>query len=320
MNQITKALNGLELTVIERDDDDFCLSAEQAAQALGYADTAGFHRLMKRNAKLIAPFKGVVKLTTPGGMQDVTVIAEQGLYLLAMKAGTEKAEGFQLEFSGLLKEIRKGRYSPAPILTRDDKIDLILGHLTERSDAVKALAAGAQAAADEALALTADHSARIAAMEHERVERLQVNEILGQIKDLGEKAVKVRKAMSWSRFYRDCQRHAGVASLKTADKISLAHAELALEKARDLAGIPTVGTNDQWNRSLKEIALRHPPTYGLLSAARLVSVGDIDCVVSFENKDIAAAVFGNPKRVQLIEGALEYTFGRPLRLQNGEAV
>jgi prophage antirepressor-like protein len=322
MNQINMDFNGLSLALIETDDGDFCLSADQAAQALGYADTAGFHRLMKRNAKLITAHKGVVKLTTPGGMQDVTVISEQGLYLLAMKSNTAPAEEFQLRLSQVVKEIRKGKFSVAAIPQSESEklaatVNQLAGMLGGSLLEVKALAAATDEKVERLAAAESDHEHRISAVEQERADRLKVNEILGEIKTLGERTVKIRATMSWSRFYRECQRAAGVSSLKAVDRVSLHSAELAYERARELADAPSKSANEKWEQLLSATAERHAPTFMVLSRCHFGSIDHTagTCTVIFPTTELAMAVSANLKQVAFIESGLSSVFGEPLRLR-----
>lgn len=47
------------------------LTADELARCLGYASSANLLRLADRHAAEIGALKGVVRLTTPGGAQDV---------------------------------------------------------------------------------------------------------------------------------------------------------------------------------------------------------------------------------------------------------
>lgn len=65
--------------------------------------------------------KGVVKLTTPGGLQEMWVVSEPGLYKIMLRARTPKAEAFtRFVTHEVLPSIRKyGFYDPNHI--RDGK-------------------------------------------------------------------------------------------------------------------------------------------------------------------------------------------------------
>ena len=215
MEAINRSFNGLDLSIIETDDGDFCLSADQAAKVLGYADTNGFLRLMKRNANLITPFKGVVKLTTPGGMQDVTVIAEQGLYLLAMKSGTDTAKDFQVKFSALLKEIRKGRYG----LPATGPSNELAQFMMASTQVVQALGTGvieAKADASNALRLAQEAKDEAGAILPAAMDAMQTERDL--VSDLRRDLIKVTEKLvdeALSRGFFGGNRRAAFQSINT---------------------------------------------------------------------------------------------------------
>lgn len=82
--------------------------ANDVAAVLGYADpaTTVYRKVKDKN-------KGVAKMTTPGGMQSVTVLEEAGIYQLIFSSKLESAERFQdWVFEEVLPSIRKtGSYS-----------------------------------------------------------------------------------------------------------------------------------------------------------------------------------------------------------------
>ena len=54
------------------------------AMALNY-DRGNMTRLLKRNAELFEPYKGLVQMTTPGGIQELVCLSEEGVVGLLMK-------------------------------------------------------------------------------------------------------------------------------------------------------------------------------------------------------------------------------------------
>ena len=54
------------------------------AAALNY-DRGNMTRLLKRNAELFEPYKGLVQMTTPGGIQELVCLSEEGVVGLLMK-------------------------------------------------------------------------------------------------------------------------------------------------------------------------------------------------------------------------------------------
>lgn len=72
------------------------LTASEVGQALEYADDKAIHRIFNRHADEFTPqMTGVVKVTTPGGMQDMRVFSLRGAHLIGMFARTSKAKEFR---------------------------------------------------------------------------------------------------------------------------------------------------------------------------------------------------------------------------------
>ncbi len=72
------------------------LTASEVGQALSYADDKAVQRIYTRHAdEFTEKMTGVVKLTTPRGMQDSRVFSLRGAHLIAMFARTPKAKEFR---------------------------------------------------------------------------------------------------------------------------------------------------------------------------------------------------------------------------------
>ncbi|MGI1294018.1 P22AR C-terminal domain-containing protein [Enterobacter kobei] len=72
------------------------LTAGEVGQALGYADDKAVQRIYSRHAdEFTEKMTGVVKVTTPGGMQESRVFSLRGAHLIAMFARTPKAKEFR---------------------------------------------------------------------------------------------------------------------------------------------------------------------------------------------------------------------------------
>ncbi|HFV9291441.1 TPA: Bro-N domain-containing protein [Serratia fonticola] len=72
------------------------LTASEIGQALEYADDKAIHRLYRKHAdEFTNNMTGVVKVTTPGGMQDVRMFSLRGSHLIGMFARTSKAKEFR---------------------------------------------------------------------------------------------------------------------------------------------------------------------------------------------------------------------------------
>lgn len=74
-------------------DKKHYMTGEDLGKCLGYADPLGqINRIYGRHKDELEQHTGVVKLTTPGGKQDVRVYSQKGCYLVAMFAKTKKAK------------------------------------------------------------------------------------------------------------------------------------------------------------------------------------------------------------------------------------
>ncbi|MGR6034473.1 MAG: BRO-N domain-containing protein [Candidatus Nitrosoglobus sp.] len=72
------------------------LTAVEIGTALGYSDDKSIHRIYARNAaEFTVSMTGVVKLTTPGGKQEVRIFSLRGAYLIGMFARTKLAAEFR---------------------------------------------------------------------------------------------------------------------------------------------------------------------------------------------------------------------------------
>lgn len=72
------------------------LTASEIGHALEYADDKAVQRIYSRHSdEFTEKMTGVVKLTTPGGMQDSRVFSLRGAHLIAMFARTAKAKEFR---------------------------------------------------------------------------------------------------------------------------------------------------------------------------------------------------------------------------------
>lgn len=91
------------------------LTASEVGQALEYADDKAIHRIFNRHAdEFTSQMTGVVKVTTPGGMQDMRVFSLRGAHLIGMFARTPKAKEFRRWVLDVLdREVANGSVSPA---------------------------------------------------------------------------------------------------------------------------------------------------------------------------------------------------------------
>lgn len=90
------------------------LTASEVGEALGYADDKAIHRLYRKHAdEFTNKMTGVVKVTTPGGMQDVRVFSLRGAHLMGMFSRTTIAKEFRRWVLDILdREVATGNVNP----------------------------------------------------------------------------------------------------------------------------------------------------------------------------------------------------------------
>lgn len=91
------------------------LTAAQVGEALGYSDDKAIHRLYRKHAdEFTANMTGVVKVATPGGVQDSRVFSLRGAHLMGMFSRTPVAKEFRRWVLDVLdRELANGNVSPA---------------------------------------------------------------------------------------------------------------------------------------------------------------------------------------------------------------
>ncbi len=100
-NQPTLVQNSDFITV----KGQFLMPAQTLGEKIGFKNPRkSMAKLWERNQDELEPFQGVVKMATPGGMQEVRVFDEQGCYIVAMLAKTEQAKEFRKSLALLLKK------------------------------------------------------------------------------------------------------------------------------------------------------------------------------------------------------------------------
>lgn len=102
---------GYRVRILNEDGDEWDGQGEpwfvpaDVAEAIGYRDPKSFvSKILSRNPERFKSLQGVVNLSTPGGIQEIMVLNESGLYMFLMVARTEKAISFQLKVTEILKQ------------------------------------------------------------------------------------------------------------------------------------------------------------------------------------------------------------------------
>lgn len=142
---------GHELRALTIDDEPFFVGND-AASAIGYLDTKN---ALKAHVK--AKYKRGWRITTPSGIQEMTVISEPGLYQLASESKLPSAEQFQdWIYEEVLPMIRKhGAYmTPSAIqeaIVNPDFIIKLATQLKEEQEKTASLTAANQEMKPKAL-------------------------------------------------------------------------------------------------------------------------------------------------------------------------
>ena len=96
MGNLALMFNDVQFEVIDQNGQPW-IKASELADALGYSDSKSINRIYSRNHdEFTANMTGVVKLTTPSGVQETRVFSLRGCYAVAMFARTPIAKRFRI--------------------------------------------------------------------------------------------------------------------------------------------------------------------------------------------------------------------------------
>ena len=97
------------------------LTAAEVGEALGYSDDKAIHRLYRKHAdEFTVNMTGVVKVATPGGVQDSRVFSLRGAHLMGMFSRTTVAKEFRRWVLDILD--REVDHSPIAKQFTDDEL------------------------------------------------------------------------------------------------------------------------------------------------------------------------------------------------------
>lgn len=96
----TEIWNGHEIRFVNIDGEWWAV-AKDVAEALGYAKTDSLTKRLKPK------YKGTAKWSTLGGMQELIVLSEQGVYKAIMNSHKPEAEEFEDWIFKVIKELRQ---------------------------------------------------------------------------------------------------------------------------------------------------------------------------------------------------------------------
>jgi prophage antirepressor-like protein len=131
MNQVIPFNFENSQTRVVVESDEIWFVAQDVARALEYPDSSNPARLCKNVPE---EWKGVNPIHTPGGIQNMLCLSEQGLYFFLGRSDKPKAIPFQKKIAGeILPRIRKtGGYVPEGMaVVRKDVLDQVCDHLAE---------------------------------------------------------------------------------------------------------------------------------------------------------------------------------------------
>lgn len=134
MNALT--FHGITFDVVDQNGTPW-LKSSQIAEALGYADEKSITRIFARHAdEFTGEMTGGVKLTTPGGEQEVRIFSPRGCYAIGMFARTKIAS----EFRKWVLDVLEGKTAvPQPSPAPRTRKALPGGLTIDQQDAIKAL-------------------------------------------------------------------------------------------------------------------------------------------------------------------------------------
>ncbi|GIM48502.1 hypothetical protein DNHGIG_40510 [Collibacillus ludicampi] len=106
---------GQSIRAIER-EGELWFVAKDIATVLGYSNpTVAVSKILTRNIEEFKGCQGVTKVVTPGGVQEVTILNEFGLYSFCMLSRTEVATRFRIFVRNLIVEWRKAHMTREPV-------------------------------------------------------------------------------------------------------------------------------------------------------------------------------------------------------------
>ncbi|MGL9749503.1 BRO-N domain-containing protein [Enterococcus sp. DIV0170] len=96
----TEIWNGHEIRFVNLDEEWWAV-AKDVAEALGYSSTFGLTKRLRDK------YKGTTKWRTLGGVQELVILSEQGVYKAIMNSHKPEAEEFEDWIFNIIKELRQ---------------------------------------------------------------------------------------------------------------------------------------------------------------------------------------------------------------------
>lgn len=93
--------------------NEFYMTRQQIGQALGYSDPLrAISKIHARKRARLDPLSGVVNLTTPGGVQEVTIYSFRGVCEICRWSNQPKADAFMDFVWDILERLQRGEIGP----------------------------------------------------------------------------------------------------------------------------------------------------------------------------------------------------------------
>ena len=120
--------SGIECDLWKDDNDDIFMTSEQLGMVLGYSNPRkGINTLVTRNPYLRKiDFSSGITMKSEAGDRETRVFNEDGIYEVALLAGTEKAKEFRSWVRKILKGLRKGELELLRKQIEEDKPKILL--------------------------------------------------------------------------------------------------------------------------------------------------------------------------------------------------
>lgn len=109
-NLITRLFNSNQIEFINH-QNEIWITAKSLANALELHSYKAIHKIVDRHKTVIQNNKGVVNLTTPGGLQKTTIFNRKGMLTIILFSNSPKAIEFQNWVIDTIDEILSNKYN-----------------------------------------------------------------------------------------------------------------------------------------------------------------------------------------------------------------
>lgn len=123
----TERFDSINCDFFETDKEEICMTREQIGYALGYAlPSRAIGNIHDRHKDRIDQYSGMLKLSTPGGLQNTMVYTAKGIYEICRWSQQSKANKFMDWVWDVVEKIRKNGIIPSNVnsymvMTEEDR-------------------------------------------------------------------------------------------------------------------------------------------------------------------------------------------------------